>query len=43
MVESGGSNTTQSVPAGANIFSAPLNTGTQALTLYRNNMVSCLL
>lgn len=38
MIESG-SNTTQNVPAGASVFSAPLQTGIPGLTLYRNNQV----
>jgi glucan endo-1,3-alpha-glucosidase len=41
VVANGGTNVTQNVPAGANLFAAKLNTGTQAVTLYRNNGVVC--
>jgi glucan endo-1,3-alpha-glucosidase len=41
VVESGSTNVTQSVPMGANLFSVHMNTGLQALTLYRNNKVVC--
>eukprot|EP00026_Physarum_polycephalum_P009599 Phypoly_transcript_09727.p1 GENE.Phypoly_transcript_09727~~Phypoly_transcript_09727.p1 ORF type:complete len:442 (+),score=62.71 Phypoly_transcript_09727:154-1326(+) len=41
VVESGGNNVTQNVPAGPNLFSAPMNTGIQAITLYKNNKVVC--